>query len=179
MPCPAVLTLRSCIEQTIPFLTGKYIEVNGKKLSRLQSGKDGGFNRHDAGLALDIFLFAKKWYKDKTLDWQKERILGHHLVNIFIEMRNQMNWTELIYENIIFKHEPNEISYKRGNYKDNKHFTHIHIDWMDNALKGVIKKPPIPWSNQAKTVDFSATLSTKLSQINDFWEKDYLSALSL
>lgn len=180
MPCPAVITLKSCLEQSIPFLKGTYIESDGSRQARLQQGRDGGFNRHDAGLALDIFLFAAQWYKDKKLDWQSEKILGEHIVKAFVDYRNQMNWTEIIFQDVIFKHEPGDFNYKSGDYKANrKHYTHIHIDWMDNSLKGVIKNPPIPWSAQAKAAQFSGALQSRLEEVNEKWRKGYLSSMSL
>lgn len=180
MPCPAVMTLKNCLEQTVPFLTGQYTESNDSQQSRLQQGRDGGFNRHDAGLALDIFLFAEQWYKDKKLDWKNEKILGEHLVKAFVDYRNQMNWTEIIFQDVIFRHEPDDFNYKSGSYAENrKHYTHIHIDWMDNSLKGVIKNPPIPWSAQAKLTQFSSSLMTRLTEVNEKWQKGYLSSMDL
>ena len=178
MPCPSVLTLKENLENNIPFLKGKYTEVNDSKQLRLQAGRDGGFNRHDAGLALDIFLFAMEWRKDKTIDWKNERILGQHLVKGFVDIRMHMNWTELIYEQTIFRHEPDSWDYTTKAYGDKKHYTHIHIDWMDNSLKGVIKEPPIPWSSQARKTSHGLLIE-RLKLINEKWEKGELSELDI
>lgn len=185
MPCPAVNELKRNLELSIPFLRNTYKDWNGV-LHRLQPGRDGGFNRHDAGLALDITLYAAKKDRndgglivDKTIKWENEKILGEHLVKAFVDYRNQINWTEIIYQNVIFKHEPDDFSYKPGPYnKNDKHLTHIHIDWMDNSLKGVIKEPPIPWSSQAKTTQFGSLIS-RLIEVNEKWEKGYLSSMPL
>lgn len=184
MPCPAVLELKRSLEAAVPFLNGTY--KDGKKhiiLGRLQPGSDGGYNRHDSGLALDIILYAADkdpkgggLIFDKNVDWGKEKILGEHLVKAFVDFRTEMKWTELIYQNVIFKQEP----FSKGSYTENyKHYTHIHIDWMDNDLKikGKVWTKTVPWGEAAKTSNFLGAISGRLREVNEKWGKGYLSSL--
>ncbi len=190
MPCPAVVELKSNLESCIPFLNGTYEDWQ-KVLNRLQPGRDGGFNRHDSGLALDITLYAADkvpkgggLIKDKSIKWQNEKILGEHLVKAFVDFRESMNWTEIIYQDVIFKQDmvkENSNLYRKGSFKENfLHYTHIHIDWMDNNLKesGKVWATTVPWGDAAKTAPFG-TLSGRLKEVNEKWEKGNLSSLSL
>jgi len=183
--CPSVNTLKNNLENTMPFLNGGYIEWSGKRKERLQV--DGNV-RHQTGLCLDIILFAADKIKggaifaDKTLDWEKEKILGEHIVKALVDYRREMNWTEIIYQDVIFKQSPDsQGNYNPGHYgNDCKHFTHIHIDWMDNGLKGKGLLPAsIPWSSQANLTMFSGVLSARLKEVYEKWEKGYLSSMTL
>ncbi|MGI8639055.1 MAG: hypothetical protein ACR2MG_03790 [Pyrinomonadaceae bacterium] len=183
--CPAVKTLDLALRTTIPLLNGKFTDASvyeegknkGKhKISeRLQTN---GNPRHQLGVCLDILLFATDWSMyDKSVNWQKEKILGENLVKLFIELKDEMKWTEIIYEDRLFW----EPDYYKNYTADKKHFTHIHIDWMINSLKGKGKSEDeiIKNSPQANNTSFSTQLTARLSQINQQWESNNLSSVNL
>lgn len=173
--CPAVKTLDLALRSEIPFLAGGYSEPNGKSSMRLQTG---GNPRHQLGVCLDIILFAQDWSKyDPSVDYKSENILGENLVKAFIELKNDMKWTEIIYEDRLFWEPEYYIRYGQ----DRAHFTHIHIDWMTNSLKGKGKSEDyiIDNSPQANTTGFDASLRAKLSEINQKWNAGQLSNISL
>ena len=88
---------------------------------RLQSAagphKSGG-DPHIAGRALDIILFA-----DKT----NERLVAERIVGAFLNLREQMKWSSVIYNGS----EWNRFGGKMARTGDaiNRHVTHIHIEW--------------------------------------------------
>lgn len=173
--CPAVRTLDLALRTEIPFFQGTFKEPNGVISNRLQTG---GNPRHQLGVCLDIILFAQDWSKyDKSVDWQSENILAQNLVKTFIDLKNEMKWTEIIYEDRLFWEPEYYIRYG----KDRAHFTHIHIDWMTNSLKGKGKSEDdiISGSPQANTTGFDAALRAKLSDLNQKWNGGQLSNINL
>lgn len=170
--CQAVRTLELNLKTSIPFLAGKYKEGNGKSYPRLQIS---GNPRHQLGVCLDIIVFAAPY--GKSIDWEAEKKLGENLVKLFIDQKDIMKWTEIIYEDRLFW----EPEYYKAYTKDRAHFTHIHIDWMTNSLKGKGKSEDeiIDGSPQKDTNGFSATLSAKLDEINQKWESGGLSNIDL
>lgn len=173
--CPAVRTLDLALRTEIPFLAGTYGESGGTRLPRLQTG---GNPRHQLGVCLDIILFAQDWSKkDPSVDYKSEMILGENLVKAFIELKNEMKWTEIIYEDRLFWEPEYYIRYGQ----DRAHFTHIHIDWMTNSLKGKGKSEDeiINNSPKANTTGFDASLRAKLKEINQKWNAGQLSNVSL
>jgi hypothetical protein len=172
--CPAVRTLDLTLRQSIPFLAGNYKESNGKELSRLQVS---GNPRHQLGVCLDVILFSAPWPYDKSVDWATEKRLGENIVRAFVDLKDSMKWTEIIFQDRLFW----EPEYYTHYGADRKHFTHIHIDWMTNSLKGKGKSEDeiITNSPLANTTSFSAALASKLSQINQQFESDQLSDINL
>src|SRR5258708_1734055 len=113
--CPAVKTLDGLLRTSIPFLGGTYKEVNGTSLSRLQTS---GNPRHQMGVCLDIILFCTPWSYDKSVDSEKERKLGENLVRAFVDLKNVMKWTEIIFQDRLFWEPEYYIHYGA----DRKHF---------------------------------------------------------
>lgn len=172
--CPAVRTLDLALRSSIPFLGGTYTEANGTSLSRLQIS---GNPRHQMGVCLDIILFSAPWSYDKSVDWQKEKALGENLVRAFVDLKDAMKWTEIIFQDRLFW-EPEYYKYYGA---DRKHFTHIHIDWMTNSLKGKGKSEDeiIKNSPQANNTSFTAPLTARLDRINQQFNNGQLSAINL
>jgi hypothetical protein len=172
--CPAVRTLDSVLRTSIPFLGGTYKEATGTMLPRLQTS---GNPRHQMGICLDIILFCSPWSFDKGVEWEKEKKLGENLVRAFVDLKNEMKWTEIIFQDRLFW----EPEYYTHYGADRKHFTHIHIDWMANSLKGKGKAENdiIANSTQANNASFSADLSGRLNRINQQHNNDQLPSLNL
>ena len=167
MPCPAVEELRSSLRGSIPFLAGTYREHNGEHLPRLQWRLgDGTLNRHDAGLALDIILFN---------NIERERILAENLLALFVDLQSDMHWLSAIYRDVIIS-----ATGIPGNYtQDTRHYTHIHIDWMRYELYVRTGRTSIPWSPEAYTRGFGASLSAALVVLNNAWLANELSRIDL
>jgi hypothetical protein len=173
-PCPSVVALDSALKNSIPFLKGNFKDAKGPSMrTQIMTGS----GRHATGLALDIFLFAMPWYKDKAIDHVNEQKLGENLVKTFIDLKNSMQWTEMIYMNRIFIAPDRYVAWT----KDNAHYTHIHIDWMTNSYKGSGKPMDVIVDNspQGKITDFASQLSAKLDQINAQWESKSLSNVDI
>jgi hypothetical protein len=172
--CPAVRTLDLALRTSIPFLGGTYKEANGKDFGRLQIT---GNPRHQMGVCLDIILFCLPWSADKSVDWQVEKKLGENLVRAFVDLKDTMKWTEIIFQDRLFW----EPEYYKPYTADRKHFTHIHIDWMLNSLKGKGKSEDeiIKSSTQADTTSFTASLTAKLDEIKTNWDAGTLSNVDL
>jgi hypothetical protein len=167
MPCPAVEELLSSLRSSIPFLAGTYREHNGQHLPRLQWRLgDGTLNRHDAGLALDIILFNNV---------ERERILAENLVATFVDFQSDMHWLSVIYKNVTIS----GTGVPRHYTQDTKHYTHIHIDWMRYELYVQTGRTSIPWSSEAYSRGFGATLSAVLVELNRAWEGNQLSRVDL
>lgn len=158
--CPAAAELFRALRTNIPLLAGQYKERDGTMLDRLQLPSAGGLTRHTAGLALDIVLFKSN---------PQERALAHHIFKLFLEYKHRINWLGLIYENTACNQNGQPLSYT----KDDKHWTHIHIDWLiweqvewkDKLVGGTPTK--IPWPAVAHTTGFSAVISAPLRELYD------------
>lgn len=173
--CSAVRTLDTVIRGSIPFLAGTYKEWGGKTGARLQIP---GNPRHQLGLCLDIILFCEgNLSADKSVDWRTEKKLGENIVRAFVDLKDQMEWTEIIFQNRFFW----EPEYYSPYTSDRKHFTHIHIDWMTNSLKGKGKAEDyiIDNSRQANTTSFQAALTAKLDAINSAYVAGTLNPIDL
>jgi hypothetical protein len=173
--CPAVITLQSALKTSIPFLAGTYQEWNKSTQARLQVS---GNPRHQMGVCLDIILFCEAGLSgDKTVDWKSEKLLGENLVKLFVDLKDDMKWTEIIFQDRLFW-EPQYYKHYGG---DRKHFTHIHIDWMTNGLKGQNKTEAevLTGSPQKNTTGFSSALMGRLSLINQQFTGGTLSGVTL
>lgn len=155
-PCPAVRTLAQVLLDNVPLLTETYVEVNGAPMPRLQWKKDGTLNRHDAGLALDLILFA---------DRPSEQQLANEIIEAFLECRPEMQWYSVIYMNFQYDRNGNRSPYT----ETNKHMTHIHIDWFSDSLYVQAGKTSIPWPPQAYTTGFADTLTERLNRTYSEW----------
>ena len=171
--CPAVRTLDLALRTSIPFFNGSFNDVRGGSL-RLQTA---GNPRHQMGVCLDIFLFSSPQALDKSVDWQKEKKLGENLVRAFIDLKDEMKWTEIIFQDRFFW----EPEYYKHYSQDRAHFTHIHIDWMTNSLKGKGKSEDeiITNSPQANNTNFTAPLTARLAQINQQYTNGQLSGIDM
>jgi hypothetical protein len=173
--CPAVKALAHALRTSIPFFAGTYKEWNGSSQFRLQTS---GNPRHQMGVCLDIILFCSAGLNpDKSLDWESEKKLGENLVRAFVDLKDEMKWTEIIFQDRLFW----EPEYYTRYGADRKHFTHIHIDWMTNSLKGKGKTEEdiITNSPQANTTSFAASLNARLGRINEQWNSGSLSGINL
>jgi hypothetical protein len=171
-PCPAVKELTQVLGATIPFLAGTYNEnvknkTTGKwekkPFGRLQWRKDGTANRHDAGLALDVILFANV---------ETERILGEHLCAAFRRYQYLMGWLGMIFMNVNVNGETGGSNLYTD---DEKHYTHIHIDWFKDAVRNNAGEvTDIPWPPTALTTGFADLMREFLTDLGDSWSKGEL-----
>ena len=116
-------------------------------------------------VCLDIILFSKPGLaKGKTIDWKSEKALAENIVKVFVDLKADMKWTEIILQDRLFW----EPEYYKHYGADEKHFTHIHIDWMTNSLKGLGKDEAtiLAASPQKDTTGFYGSLATRLSILN-------------
>jgi hypothetical protein len=180
-PCPAAEALRKQLRAS-PFFAGAKLGGTGP-LYRPWKGNTHEFNRHHAGLAVDIML---------TMTNDAEVALGHHLVLLFKRMADVIKWRGIVYQNIAVNGLGQLASGMRVNcWTGGGHEDHVHIDWHDTAntkwkdgitevpLKkidgNVIKMKPadgtriaesITWTSQAMTAfDSDATLEKELADL--------------
>src|SRR5262249_2864999 len=73
---------------------------------------------HKEGRAIDIILFA-------TIE--HERLIADELVEVFLEVREKMKWSAVIYNKKQWNKQGIEMP--RGGDSINQHLTHIHIEW--------------------------------------------------
>jgi hypothetical protein len=172
-PCAAVRTLDSVLRGTFPLLAGSFKDVKGVS-QRLQTG---GNPRHQMGVCLDILLFSREWKLDPSVDWKREKLLAENLVRAFVDLKDDMKWTEIILQNRLFW----EPEYYKHYTQDQAHYTHIHIDWMTNSLKGKGKSEAdiIALSPQAKNDGFRSTLTARLQGIKNQFDGDSLPVIDL
>jgi len=172
-PCAAVRTLDSVLRGTFPLLAGSFKDVKGMS-QRLQTG---GNPRHQMGVCLDILLFSREWKLDPSVDWKREKLLAENLVRAFVDLKDDMKWTEIILQNRLFW----EPEYYKHYTQDRAHFTHIHIDWMTNSLKGKGKSEAdiIALSPQAKNDGFRSALTAKLQSISHQFDSNSLASVNL
>jgi hypothetical protein len=172
--CAAVKTLDSALRRTFPLLGGSFKDVKGRS-QRLQTG---GNPRHQMGVCLDIMLFSMEWKLDPSVEWEKEKALAENLVRAFVDLKDDMKWTEIILQDRLFW----EPEYYKHYGQDRAHFTHIHIDWMTNSLKGKGGKSEdemIKLSPQSKTDTFGAPLIARLERIRSQYDSDSLPTVTL
>jgi hypothetical protein len=109
--CPAVMSLRAILG------AHTYLE---RKLGG-QSGYINEFNRHHAGLAVDIMLSPRD---------PAQRALGQALFLVFIRFRATMRWRGMIYQHVTCDSLGNATSpLSVGQWETDDHADHIHIDW--------------------------------------------------
>ena len=173
--CPAVKTLELALKTSIPFLAGTYKEWNGSTQARLQIT---GNPRHQMGVCLDVILFCEAGLSaDKTVDWKTEKVLGENIVKAFVDLKADMQWTEIIFQDRLFW----EPQYYKHYGADRKHFSHIHIDWMTNSLKGLDKSEAdvLSGSPQKDTTGFYSALALRLGLINTQYTSGSLVGLNV
>jgi hypothetical protein len=113
-PCPAVKALRQILSGHSFFGGGK-VQGTGP-LYRPWDRNLHEFNRHHAGLAVDIMLNQGS---------ASEVALGQQLVLLFRRHVGTMRWRSIIYQNVTFS--PGGGATNGGDHRD-----HIHIDWHDS-----------------------------------------------
>lgn len=109
-PCPAVLALRG--------LLGSFSDVFPNRKLGGRSGYWNEFNRHHAGLAVDIMLSPHV---------DAEVRLGENLFVLFNRHKQIMQWRGMLYQHVSINFAGNV-----GNYRPNDHNNHIHIDWHES-----------------------------------------------
>jgi hypothetical protein len=123
----AVETTKRVLFEKGPYiLQTNYFDHNlrGKKISlpRLQGPggphKTSNHDPHNEGRALDIILFASE---------MGERLTADQLVEVFLEVRETMKWSAVIYNNWEWNGAGKK--FPRGGDAINRHVTHIHIEW--------------------------------------------------
>jgi hypothetical protein len=95
-------------------------------LPRLQSAAGPhkkGADPHIAGRALDIILFANH---------PSERELAEAIVKVFLDLRPKMGWVSVIYNGSEWY--SNGTKHPRGGGPENRHVTHIHIEWGQTSV---------------------------------------------
>ena len=172
--CPAVRKLDSLLRANFPLLNGSFKDVNGKMSQRLQTG---GNPRHQLGVCLDILLFSMAWKLDPSVDTKREKALAENLVKAFVDFKSDMKWTEIILQDRLFW----EPEYYKPYKQDTAHFTHIHIDWMTNSLKGKGKSESeiIAASPQTDHDAFGAGLVGRLAGLKGPFDAGTLAGVDL
>jgi hypothetical protein len=115
--CPAADSLRSEL-LAIPFFRAGNVGGSGPLFR--PPGFRHEFNRHHAGLAVDIMLSPAS---------DDEEALGHHMVKLFVQLANVMNWRGLIYQDVTV--DLNGATRTAARWSKGGHDDHIHIDWHD------------------------------------------------
>ena len=131
-PSPAVSSLRKQLFKT-PFYTQNAGDVGGVGPLFVDWGHGvlkHEFNRHHAGLAVDIMLS------------QPEVPLGHALVLALNRLGTIMKWRSIIYQDVTINLNGNGTR-TPSVYSGNDHDDHIHIDWFQ-------AKPNVVWQNIAE-----------------------------
>lgn len=118
--CPAVDSLKGELK-AFPFFGGKKVGGTGPLFR--DPGFKHEFNRHHAGLAVDIML-------DPASD--DEEALGHHLVLLFVQLGSVMNWRGMIYQDVTV--DLNGANRTASRWTKGGHDNHIHIDWHNSSL---------------------------------------------
>ncbi len=162
-PCPAVKSLKQQL-MAHSFFSGNKVGGVGP-LYRPWDGNKHEFNRHHAGLAVDIMLNPK-------ID--AEIALGHQLVLLFKRFASVMQWRGLIYQNATIDAVGAALQVNR--WTKGGHDDHIHIDWHSSSnakwrqgvtgvplrLKNgkVITMPPVDGNRIAETITWTPQAMT-------------------
>lgn len=128
-PAPATASLRKQLFKT-PYYTQNPGKVQGVGPLFVDWGNGvlkHEYNRHHAGLAVDIML--KK----------PEVPLGHALVLALNRLGSIMNWRSIIYQDVTINLTGNG-SRTPTVYRGGDHDDHIHIDWFQAS-------PNVQWTN--------------------------------
>lgn len=151
------------------------------------------YNRHHAGLAVDIMLSAKA----------NEIPLGHALVLAFNRLATTMKWRSIIYQNVTINLNGNG-SRTPSVYTGGDHDDHIHIDWFQaanvrwqnitdvplrrrngdlvtmKAKNGAKIAVSIEWTAEAATVfESDPTVAQELTQATTAFQSGQLQAIDL
>jgi len=104
--------------------TTYYEGATRTNLPRLQGPagphKTDDHDPHREGRAIDIILFATK---------ENERLIADELVEVFLEVREKMNWSAVIYNKKQWNKAGIEMPRGGDSSSSNQHLTHIHIEW--------------------------------------------------
>jgi len=123
--CPAALALKRMLSQ--------FTDVFPQKILGGQSNKWDEFNRHHAGLAVDIMLDLRS---------EPEVILGQNLLLLFMRHRKVMKWSN----GIIYQHDLISADGIYHKYETDDHMDHIHVDWHSPSnVDWVQTIETIPW----------------------------------
>jgi len=134
-PCPAVKSLRQLLADH-SFFGGSKIQGTGP-LYRSWDRNLHEFNRHHAGLAVDIMLNQGS---------ASEVALGQQLVLLFRRNVGAMKWRSIIYQNVT-------LSPGGGASNEGGHMDHIHIDWHDtNNVQWLMGITSVPLRKKDTTV---------------------------
>jgi len=128
--CPAAGSLRKQLFKT-SYYTQNASKVQGVGPLFVDWGNGllkHEFNRHHAGLAVDIMLSQKT-----------EVPLGHALVLALNRLGTVMKWRSIIYQDVTINLNSNGSRTPSG-YTDGGHDDHIHVDWFQ-------AKPNVHWQN--------------------------------
>ena len=115
--CPAAESMRSQLSGT-PFFASKQDKLQGVGPLYKDNYKHE-FNRHHAGLAVDIMLLPKT----------DEVTLGQNLVVLLNQFADTIKFRGMIYQNVTVDLESGTWRAKR--WSKGGHENHIHIDWHD------------------------------------------------
>lgn len=127
-PCAAVTALKTLLGAHA-FFAGSKLGGTGPLFRKNGSAFSHEFNRHHAGLSVDIML---------TPTVPAEVALGHHLVRLFETHHATMKWRSLIYQT--YGNHPGGGSTLKGTcWTEGGHEDHVHIDWF---LGGAVTRRP-------------------------------------
>ncbi|MBC7797376.1 MAG: hypothetical protein H7Z37_10925 [Pyrinomonadaceae bacterium] len=130
--CPAVLALKQ--------LLGAFADVLPPHKLGGMSGYWNEFNRHHAGVSVDIMLNSAV---------ETEAILAENLVLLFMAQSSVMRWRGIVYEHVSMNSSGQPTAELRNvKYEASDHLNHIHIDWHDSGN--------VVWNEQAKPFPFRA-----------------------
>jgi hypothetical protein len=142
--CPAVVALRGFLTANT-FLSESSGRVQGTgPLYRPWDGNTHEYNRHHAGLAVDVMLDPKN---------DAHVALGQQLVILFRRNQTTMRWRSMIYQNVTFS--------PGGGSDGGDHYDHIHIDWHNPAN--------VKWKENITSVPLrksGAVINLPLKQVN-------------
>jgi hypothetical protein len=115
--CPAVQSLN---RQLLAFSFFSAAGILGGRGPLLRPGPKHEFNRHHAGLAVDIML---------NMNNDQYVALGQQLVVAFWKLGSVMQWRGVIYQDVTLDLVAG--TRRAATYRGGDHFDHIHIDWCD------------------------------------------------
>ena len=125
-PCPAVAQLRRMLGPYHAFAS-----LGGS------SSHYNEFNRHHAGLAVDIMIPPGS---------TSMVTLGQHLFRLFAQHRGIMGWRGIIYQHVSLSSAGTPSAHLfPGHWPGTDHMNHIHIDWHDPRTVEWVPITTIPW----------------------------------
>lgn len=130
--CPAALALKRMLN--------KFSDIFPMNILGGQSNKWDEFNRHHAGLAVDIMLKPSS---------TPEVILGQNLLMILVRHRAVIKWNN----SVIYQHDQIRADGQYFEYAADDHLDHIHIDWHSpSKVEWFQPIEFIPWRSKAGVV---------------------------